>query len=134
MRPVQVKALFALVIALALSGCATLFSAGRVPVAFQSDTPGAEVWIDGVRRGVTPLTLELDNTRPVLVTFKQPGRQDHTVEIGTRVRPGFIVLDVLGGIIPVVIDGMTGEWKTLETRAVNATLANAEDTDDDGRR
>jgi hypothetical protein len=108
--------------AAAVTGCATLFSSGSVPVAFQTDTPGAEVWINGTRRGVTPLTLEMDNTKPITVTFKQAGRQDVTVDVGTKVRGGFVVLDVLGGLAPIIIDAATGEWKTLETRTVNANL------------
>jgi hypothetical protein len=103
-------------------GCATLFSSSSVPVTMQSDSPGAEVWIGGALRGKTPLTLELDNTKPVTVTFKQQGRQDHTVEIPTKVRAGMVVLDVLGGLIPVVIDASTGEWKTLEQRTLNVNL------------
>lgn len=113
----------ALVTALALCGaCATLFSSGSVPVNFQSDAPGAEVWINGSMRGQTPLVLELDNTKPITVTFKQTGRRDHTVEVGTKVRGGFVILDVLGGLAPVIIDAATGEWKTLETRMVNVNL------------
>jgi hypothetical protein len=109
----------------ALSGCATLFSSGNVPVQFQSNTPGAEVFIDGTSRGRTPLTLELDNTKPVTATFKMAGMQDQTVEIGTKVRPGFIVLDVLGGFIPVIVDAATGEWKTLDKTLVQATMVPA---------
>lgn len=105
------------------TGCATLFSSGNVPVAFSSDTPGADVYINGSLRGRTPLTLELDNTKPVSATFKMAGRNDQTVEIGTQARAGFIVLDVLGGLLPVIIDAATGEWKTLDQKAVNVTLA-----------
>lgn len=105
-----------------LMGCATLFSSGSVPVALQSDTPGAEVYVNGTVRGKTPLTLELDNTKPVTVTFKMAGRQDQTVDIGTKTRGGFVVLDVLGGLIPVIVDAATGEWKTLDQRAVTVNL------------
>jgi hypothetical protein len=117
--------LLLLPISLSLTGCATLFSSGPVPVAFQSDTPGAEVYVNGVHRGTTPLTLELDNTKPVVVTFKQAGRADFTAEIGTKVRGGFVVLNVLGGLLPVIVDAATGEWKTLESRTVTANMLQA---------
>ena len=123
------RALPFLAVAIAgVTGCATLFGAGPVPVAFQSDTPGAEVWIDGIKRGVTPVTISLDNKKPVTVTFKQAGREDYTVQIGTQVRAGYLVLDVLGGLIPVVVDASTGEWKTLDQKIVNGNLAAAKAT------
>jgi hypothetical protein len=120
MNPTKALALAAALIA--SGACATLFSAGPVPVTFQSDTPGAEVWVNGTMRGQTPLVLELNNKQAAVVTFKQSGRKDYTVEIGNKVRGGFVVLDVLGGLIPVVIDAATGEWKTLDTRFVSANL------------
>lgn len=116
------KSILLLPVAAFTVGCATLFSSGTVPVAMQSDTPGAEVWINGTLRGKTPMTLELDNTKPVSVTFKQQGRQDQTVDIPTKVRGGLVVLDVLGGLLPVIIDASTGEWKTLEQKAVNVNM------------
>jgi len=116
------KSFFLLPVAAFTVGCATLFSSSSVPVAMQSDSPGAEVWIGGTLRGRTPLTLELDNTKPVSITFKQQGRQDQTVDIPTKVRAGMVVLDVLGGLLPVIIDASTGEWKTLEQRTVNVNM------------
>lgn len=106
----------------AVGGCATLFSSGANTLALQSDTPGADVYINGNLRGKTPLTLELDNAKPVTVTFKQAGRQDQTVEIGTKVRGGMVVLDFLGGLIPVIIDAATGEWKALEMKSFTANM------------
>lgn len=107
---------------LLLAGCATLFSSGANQVSFNSDTPGADVYINGSLRGRTPLTLELDNTKPITATFKMAGRRDQTVEVGTKVRASMVVLDVLGGVIPVVIDAVTGEWKRLDQKVVTATL------------
>lgn len=106
----------------AAGGCATLFSAGDVAVSAGSNPTGADVWVDGTLRGKTPLTLELDNTRPHTVTFRMAGRQDQTVDLRTSVRAGFIVLDVLGGLIPVIIDAATGEWKTIAPKTVNVNL------------
>ena len=110
------------------TACATLFSPGPVPVAMNSDTAGAEVWINGNMRGKTPLTLELNNSQPVTVTFKMAGRQDQTVDIGTKVRGGFVVLDVLGGLVPVIIDAATGEWKTLDKKVVSVNMLPASST------
>ena len=116
------KALTLLLTASVFSGCATLFSSGTNTLALQSDAPGADVYINGHLRGKTPLTLELDNAKPVTVTFKQAGKQDQTVEVGTKVRGGMVVLDVLGGLIPIIVDAATGEWKQLESKNVSVNL------------
>lgn len=127
-RPL-LRAAAALAACAPLAACATLFSAGKVPVALNSDTPGAEVYVDGAMHGRTPLMLELDNKRPVAVTFKMAGRQDQTVRVGTRTRSSFILLDaanlLYGNPVPIIVDAVTGEWKTLDQRTVNVTLAPA---------
>jgi hypothetical protein len=108
--------------ALTTSGCATLFGSGPTRVDLRSDTPGADVYVDGSHRGKTPLTLALDNKKPVTVTFKMAGRRDQTVNLRTKVRPAFVVLDVIGGLVPVIVDAATGEWKRLDPKTVNVTM------------
>jgi hypothetical protein len=122
MRPRLIKPLVLLPAALISAGCATLFSPGPTPVRFESDAPGAEVYVDGTMRGKTPLTLRLDNKKSVAVTFRMAGRPEQTVQLRTKVRPAFVVLDVIGGLIPVVVDAATGEWKRLDPTTVNVTM------------
>ena len=104
-----------------VSACATLFNADRDPVSFGSEPTGAEVWIDGTNRGRTPLTLELQPNREYQVVLKLHG-EERAFELTNSVGAGWIVLDVLGGLIPVIIDAATGEWKELDTKAINATF------------
>jgi glycerol-3-phosphate acyltransferase PlsY len=42
--------------------------------------------------------------------------------VNTKVGAGWVVLDVLGGLIPVIVDAATGDWKKLDQDAVNAVL------------
>ncbi len=118
-RHVSIALLF---IVLASSGCAALFASKRAHVAMQSTPSEAEVWVDGNRMGVTPVTLELSKKKSHTVTFKRDGYQDITYAIDTKVGAGWIILDVLGGLIPVIVDASTGSWKSLNTGTVNQTL------------
>ncbi len=104
------------------SGCAALFASKKAHVAMQSTPSEAEVWVDGNRMGVTPVTLELSKKKSHTVTFKRDGYQDVTYAIDTKVGAGWIVLDVLGGLIPVIVDASSGSWKSLDTGTVNQTL------------
>lgn len=110
----------------ALPGCATLFNSGSANVPMSSDPTGAEVIVDGNRRGTTPVTLELDNNSKHTVVFQKEGYKDVTCELGTSVGAGWVVLDVLGGLAPIIIDAATGKWKSLNTKNCNVTMREAD--------
>ena len=96
--------------ALALSGCATLFSGTEQNVYISSEPAGAIIIIDGLERGTTPTTLRLD--KPGIddteVTLRLPGYADRTFTLQSEFDmislvnvlfwPGFLV-DALSGAI-----------------------------------
>ncbi len=103
-------------------GCATLFNSGTKAVSFGSTPSEAEVWIDGTLRGTTPVSLELNNHRSAMVTFRKEGYRDVGCELNASVGVGWVILDVLGGLIPIIVDAATGEWKSLDSEVCNVTL------------
>ena len=105
-----------------LVGCATLFKQKSRTVAFDSDPQGAEIYINGNRMGKTPLPMNLSNLKAVTVTFKKEGYDDKTYIINTKVGGGWVVLDCLGGFIPVIIDAVTENWYNLDTNEVKVML------------
>jgi len=110
------------VLAVSLIGCATLFKQKNRTVSFDSDPKGADVYINGNRMGKTPMPLMLSNLKPVTVTFKKEGYEDKTYIINTKVGGGWVVLDILGGLIPVLIDACTEDWYNLDTSDVKVLL------------
>lgn len=105
------------------SGCGALFNGGPAPVNFTSTPVGAEVIINGTPRGVTPIMLPLAKNQNHIVLFKMPGYTDFGTSIDRQVSAGYVVLDVLGGILPVVIDAATGSWYTLSVNSVHGSMA-----------
>ena len=105
-----------------LVGCATLFKQKSRTVAFDSDPQGAEIYINGNRMGKTPMPMNLSNLKAVTVTFKKEGYDDKTYIINTKVGGGWVVLDCLGGFIPVIIDAVTENWYNLDTDEVKVML------------
>ncbi len=103
-------------------GCATLFKQKSRTVAFDSDPQGAEIYINGNRMGKTPMPMNLSNLKAVTVTFKKEGYDDKTYIINTKVGGGWVVLDCLGGFIPVIIDAVTENWYNLDTDEVKVML------------
>lgn len=109
--------------ALGSTGCATLFSQKVQTVSVQSSPSDAEVFIDGAPRGSTPLMLELKPNKSYTVVIKKPGYADQTHVLTNSVGAQWIILDVLAGLVPVVIDASTGAWYELDSKVVNAHLS-----------
>lgn len=110
-----------LVLALVLSACATVFKGGTSDVAFDSNPQGAEIIIDGVSYGVTPLSIELESNRNYTVVLRNNGEEREIIlrsEIGTL----WLVLDIVTGVIPVIVDAATGNWYELQPGEVYVTF------------
>lgn len=103
------------------TSCAALFNGSRGKVQVNSNPSGAEVFVDGVRSGKTPILLKLDSRKPHVLTLKNGGKEE-SYTLNNKLGAGWIVLDVLGGLAPIVIDAATGAWYTLDPREVNAQL------------
>ena len=108
--------------AVTLSSCATIFAKHTVSIPIGSDPTGADVYVDGSRVGTSPTTVEVVNRKPHVITVRKAGHKEATCRIETGTGVGWIVLDVLGGLIPVIIDAATGEWNSLKTKTCNVNL------------
>ncbi len=120
------RAIFALGAAVLLSGCATLFASKSKELSLISDPQGAEVYINGSRVGVTPMNFRVDNNKPQTVTFRKAGHKEVSCHLTTKTGAGWIVLDVLAGLVPVIIDAATGDWKQLDGSSCSVALPPAE--------
>lgn len=105
-----------------IAGCATLFNSGTKNVAMSSNPSAAEVWINNVNRGATPITLELNNHQSHTVVFRKEGYQDVACELTASVGAVWVILDILGGLVPVIVDAATGEWKGIDQDVCNVVL------------
>jgi hypothetical protein len=101
-----------------LAGCGALFNGGPQMVQFASQPTGAAVWVDGTPRGQTPIALGLSKSENHVVVFKLDGYNDFGATLNKHVSGGLVVLDVLGGIVPVVIDAATGSWYKLSANTL----------------
>ena len=105
-----------------LSGCATLFKGTSEEVRFGSEPGKAEVWINGQRMGETPFSLKLESKKTYTIEFRKEGFKPVTKTITNHVGPGWIILDVLCGLLPVIVDAATGAWYSLDQKNVDAIL------------
>ncbi len=110
------------VAAMAFAGCATIFHGSTDKVDFSSDPTGAKVYVNGQLMGTTPMQLNLQAKHSYSIEFRKDGYENRTVMLNTSVGGGWIVLDILGGLVPVIVDAATGNWYSLDQDHVNAAL------------
>lgn len=107
-----------LCLCLYLSNCATIFKGTSEEVNFGSNPVGAEVWVDGQLMGKTPINFKLSSKKEYKIEFKFED-QSKSVVLNNHIGADWIILDVLGGLIPVIIDAATGAWYSLDQKNVN---------------
>ena len=121
----KVMSLLILTVIVVLSGCATIFLGNIRTIPVSSSPDGAEVYINGQFKGKTPLTLTLNNTEAVVwnVKMKKTGYKDVTFTLNRNIRGGMVILDVIMGLVPVIVDAATGSWYDIYPKSVNQTFA-----------
>ena len=85
------------------------------------------------RVGAPRLSLQAINCRSVdlsirrehTITFRKDGYKDKSYQVSRSVGFGWIVLDVLGGLVGIIVDAATGDWFMLDTDHVNVIMAPA---------
>jgi hypothetical protein len=122
MQRMSAKILSPVLLALAVTGCATLFASHSKDLSLTSSPVGAEVFVDGNPVGVAPVKFNVNNHKSHVITFKLAGHQPATCTLDTRTGAGWVILDVLGGLIPVIIDAATGNWTQLTNDSCYGTL------------
>jgi hypothetical protein len=105
-----------------LSSCATLFKGTNDEVRFGSEPQKAEVWVNGAKMGETPITLKLESKKTYVIEFRKEGYKPVTRSITNHVGAGWVILDVLGALLPVIVDAATGAWYSLDQKNVDAVL------------
>jgi hypothetical protein len=111
-----------LIFALIINSCATIFHGSTDNVNFNSEPVGAKVYINGAYMGVTPLPINLKSKITYTIEFRKEGFENKTVLLNNSVGAGWIVLDVIFGFIPIIVDAATGNWYSLDQDNVSAAL------------
>ena len=104
------------------TGCATLFGSKSHSLSVNSNPPQADIYVNGERMGTTPVKLELDPQETYSIEFRKDGYKSITKVVKGSVAVKWIVLDILGGFIPVIVDAATGNWYEFDKYRINSNL------------
>ena len=121
----QKLSIIAMVLTMMLSSsCASIISTSKRKVLFESDPPGAKVFVNGMEKGITPVQLKVKAEDRV--DFKLADYQEKIVVMDSK----FNLVAILNGfsIIGWGIDAITGSLKRVDTKYVKVTLENSKKT------
>ena len=82
MKKLMMSSLF-----VSVTGCAGIINGTTQDLTFRSEPEGATVLVDGLQRGVTPITLNLKKNEHKTVSFRKAGYKDETVELSKKMDP-----------------------------------------------
>ena len=116
-------AVVALVALAAVSGCATLFNDKTPSVDVASNPEGASVYVNGYYVGDTPISVDLSVRKEHTISFRKEGYKERTYQVSRSVGVGWVILDILSGLAPLIVDAATGDWFMLDTEHVNVIMA-----------
>ena len=145
----KIKILALGLVILYFSSCATMMMGNLEQVSFNSDPEKAEIWVNGKKMGVTPLSLILVSKKNYTIYFKKDGYITKTFNITNHIGTGWVIVDVFfgsipviavivgaasglipvvvgavaaSGLIPVVVDATTGAWYDFDQNNINMIL------------
>lgn len=111
--PIKTTAIL-LTLTLLLSSCATVFKGGTQTVPVSTEPAGAEIIIDGVSYGTTPTSIRLEVDRSYTILLRSPAGEERTFQLRNEIGTLWIVLDVITGLVPLIVDAVTGDWYELK--------------------
>ncbi|MDP2886992.1 MAG: PEGA domain-containing protein [Ignavibacteria bacterium] len=104
------------------SQCALIFSGTKGLVHFDASPEASEVWVDGAFMGTTPCRIALKKSVEHTVEFRKAGYTPRSYKLQNSIGAGWVILDVIGGLIPVIVDATTGAWYQFDQDHVNSVL------------
>jgi hypothetical protein len=113
---------FTIVFLFSITGCALIFKTTKEEVKFDSEPAGAQVIVNGTVMGTTPCAFKLESKGTYMIEIRKEGHAIWGKQLTNHVGAGWIILDILGGLVPIIIDAATGAWYQLDEKSINAVL------------
>jgi hypothetical protein len=106
-----------------LSGCGVILNGTRQSVIANSTPDAARVTTaPATGEFTTPVTLRLERKKSYSLRFERDGYSSATVELQNKLQAGILILDILFGLVPVIVDAATGAWYKLRPESALVAL------------
>ncbi len=121
-----------LALLVSLTSCATIMQGERREVSFNSEPQGADVYINGILFGRTPVLLQLKAGQSCVAEFRKEGYRTEVRQLKSRIKAGWLVLDVICGTLPLIVDAVTGSWNDFRQHHFNVVIERVETDGEQG--
>lgn len=105
-----------------LTGCASIMHGTSQKIGISSSPTGANVIVDNMPRGTTPVFVDLKRDSEHIVTIQMPGYEKAQLTITKSVSGWVWGNIVFGGLIGLAVDAISGGLYSLSPEQVNAEL------------
>ena len=94
------------------SSCATIFNGAKTKIHIKDGTPpNANVYVDGNYKGTAPCKVKISKTianAQHTIDIKADGYETQTITTNRKLSAGYLVLDIITGVVWTAIDFATG--------------------------
>lgn len=120
------KGALVLMAIICLSSCATIFSGTKSKVSVLDGNPSrASVYVNGNFVGETPTSFKIPKKsfgKSSQIEIRAQGYKPVTVTIEKRIQAGYIILDLLTGVVELIVDFATGAIYTADPKKIQYKL------------
>lgn len=107
---------------LSLTSCATIMHGTYQPIGISSNPTNADVWVDSMYVGNSPLIVEMARSYHHVVTIQLDGYETYQI-IVSRSLSGWVLGNIIfGGVIGLVVDAVSGGIFELTPDQVQAEM------------
>lgn len=106
-----------------MTSCATIVSGSKQNVKFSSNPTSATIFIDEVEVGKTPFEIKLARKSEHSVMLKLEGYQTYQTKLTKKFNAWFLGNILIGGLIGIIIDPITGAIYNLSPDEINAQMS-----------
>jgi hypothetical protein len=114
-----------IVLGILFSSCATVFGGKKNTIKINGNIPQSEVYLDGEYLGKTPLKMRIPKHQlqeGSVIEIRNHDYQSYFYEVNRRPHVGYVLLDVVTGAIPLIVDVATGNIYRPNTRNIEFEL------------
>ena len=123
-----IRPLAVLPLLIVLSACGTVFGGTTKMITVNSTPSQARLTTEPLTAEfTTPATLTLERKKSYTLIVWAEGYREAQFPIQRKMRAGILVLDILFGLVPVIVDAATGGWWDLQPETAAITLQRLED-------
>ena len=119
--------LVTLLCAFCVSGCGAILKGTTQTISIKSAPEGSTIEVNG-QEFTSPALIELPRNRNYIVTISKEGYETHQSQIHKTISGGILIIDILLGLMPVIVDAAMGTWYNLSPGEIMVTLKSKQDS------